>query len=369
MSESLTSSLRGGSIDSCLNEIDTRASEDTSSSFGQHVVVGPFSVLRQDSSAGAQVLASVECFSPHLQPLSQSQLHSDVIETNVSNRTEMANPLLAFYDADTVPSLSDSLQWDDLFELSLETIFETSYQTVDPLMAFETPTLAQTLFTTDQSWTAIAEGSSLGDTIEPVPAPTLVLSPAASTGHPNSAILTLAPKLLKHFKDTVIEHICALPITTKSPFEIINLASAVDTFAHLTFLRSTGITRAKLAGLYSLLSVSAAHLAGNPRFDVESQHTCSYWKSLSQAASYHATQYLQQSIKEENHRPHKAKYKDQVVATMNLMTYSVSKALAPILLQLVSADRIDFSDHDWRAKGCSSIYDRYRTPDAATRPR
>lgn len=321
MSESLTSSLLGDSVDSCLNEIDTRASEGVSSSLRQHVRVGPFSVLPRGSLMPAQPLGSEQASISN--PYSQPQLSTGTTEFDISNSVGITGQLLDLYDADTAPSLSDSLQWDDLFELGLDSMFDPSYQTIDPLLAFESSTLAQSSSTADQHLPGVANYPLFGNALAPGAVPTLWRSPATSAGYSSDEILTIAPRLLKHLKDTVIEHICALPITTKSPFEIVNLASAIDTLAHLTILQSSNVTRAKLAGLYSLLSASALHLSRNPRFDVESRYRSDYWESISQVARDHAIQYLQQSIKEENSKPNKAKYKDQVAATMNLMTYSV----------------------------------------------
>lgn len=318
----MVSGLLGVSVDACLNEIDTKAGENMSASSNRQVVVGPFSVLQPVPSADNQATATSD-ISTSTWPL---HLRSSAMIPGNEFLSEMetASPPPDLYDVNTVWNLDEFLQWDDLFDLGFDNALAPTCCATDPSLLFGTPSLAQSSVTVAPSSSTIADPPMSSNVPDPAYLPEALPSSALSSRVWDDEILELAPRLLKHFKKTVIEHVCALPITAKSPFEIINLSTAVDALAHLTFLQNNYVTLAKRASLYSLLAVSAVHLSRNPRYDTESGFSPRYWESISSAARYQAAKDLQRSINEESREPNKAKYKDQVAAAMNLMTYAVS---------------------------------------------
>jgi arginine metabolism regulation protein II len=93
----------------------------------------------------------------------------------------------------------------------------------------------------------------------------------------------------------------------------------------LTFLETEFVTNAKRAGLYGLLCLSANHLAKNPTFDLDLDRQDGYWDVVAQLCKAEAAHHLQRSFAEEIRGPNKAKYKDQLIATLNLLGVSVSR--------------------------------------------
>lgn len=321
MSDSTISALLGNSVDTCLSEIDARAGENSSAASNQHVVVGPFSVLRPGASTGHRATPSREIPASTWPP----QLHMPSGPAGYQNSGEIGTtlPLSEFYDIGTTFDWNDTLQWDDLFELGLDNTLDPFNSAIDPSLAFKSGGPTESSFAVMQSSLTFSNLPASKNPPSAGSIPGQLLPSAPSSRLLTEEVLRLAPSLLKHFKKNVIEHICALPITAKSPFEIVNLSIAVDSLAQLTFLESSRVTFAKCAGLYSLLAVSAFHLSRNTQYSTDSDCSPERLESISSAARDRAAEDLQRSIKEESRDPNKAKYKDQVAAAMNLMTYAV----------------------------------------------
>ncbi|KAF4990261.1 hypothetical protein FGRMN_8569 [Fusarium graminum] len=144
---------------------------------------------------------------------------------------------------------------------------------------------------------------------------------------PQLDLMTDAPLLLKHFNDDVISQMGSLPINEKSAWKTLHYPSAIITLSELTMLdvSKSQIKRANLATFYALIAVSAFHLSLNsitfPKFVRPGDH----WKSISSRTYEAAKQHFKLSLEKESQPgPHKAKYKEQLMA--------ISAVLATALL-------------------------------------
>lgn len=353
MSQSLTSGI-SGTVDACLSEVDSRANEKNSTFDG--VSVGPFSVFRQDTSSTAQ---------PESQAISSmtGELSSPLVPSAGHFPIDMVTP--SEFGMNSVMSMNDALQWDDLFALDLDLAFQSTNYLYDPLLIVNQPPLdiEQLPFPAQNS--QVDEAVAF-DESDPQTANDLSKEFLQPDGPSNfNELLSVAPLLLKHFQHNVIVHISALPITLKSPWRIVNLAAAVDSYAHLTFLESRHVSNARRAGLCGLLAIAAHHMSKNVMYDMNLDRPAHYWHSIFQTAKTEATRCLQLSLKEESSGLFKAKYKDHLVATLNLLAASVSSLYDPVLLCIVNAQCIEttywlltYQDLVRRTKRRSLLYGR-----------
>ena len=115
-------------------------------------------------------------------------------------------------------------------------------------------------------------------------------------------------------------------MTSKSLWETLNFNEAVSTIANLTYI-STGVTYARSANLHAILAISAYHLSKLPGNDISFEDIVVDWKDVVDAACQTAKRSLSQSLAEESSGQRKAKYKDQLMATLALFAFSVSYKL------------------------------------------
>ncbi|KAF5680040.1 transcription factor ARG81 [Fusarium heterosporum] len=144
---------------------------------------------------------------------------------------------------------------------------------------------------------------------------------------PQLDLMTDAPLLLKHFNDDVISQMGSLPINEKSAWKTLHYPSAIITLSELTMLdvNKGQIKRANLATFYALIAVSAFHLSLNPITFPKFVRPGDHWKSISSRTYEAAKQHLKLSLEKESQPgPHKAKYKEQLMA--------ISAVLATALL-------------------------------------
>lgn len=240
---------------------------------------GPFGVLRFQSNT-SQPDPSMTAKSP--------AMVSGAVSSSIM---PLDPPSDLSFDPMLVPDYS--LQWTDLFELDFDNFMGSG---LDSGGMGNTFTFPQPISPTQ---TAIFNSS-----IHPVtsPAPT--------------DLLQEAPALLRNFQDHVIPSMAGLPFGSKSPWRILNVASAVQTLAELTYLGQSNIQHAKLANIFGLLAASAFHLASNP--SSPSMQSPEHWMELFEAARSKAKSHLQHSLRFEISGPTKAKYKEQLMAILSL---------------------------------------------------
>lgn len=133
--------------------------------------------------------------------------------------------------------------------------------------------------------------------------------------------LTDASFLLKIFHDYVLPHITVISISESTPWRALHLSDAILTHGELTILSSQAISHARLANLYSLLASSALYVALNPiRPSADSPD---YWSHVADKNYSLAKHHIQASFKEETWGPHRASFKDQLMASCGMTQTAV----------------------------------------------
>lgn len=279
MSAQLAEQIGGtSSLENSLNRIDSW-SEQPNNSQPNGLAIGPFSVIDLNSTASS------------LQPVQSSD--------NVSLLDETPQSL------DTLNSLPDYLQWSDLFDLD----FENYLASLPELAGLDTAVTDDLL-----NNVPIDIPPQMGTAV-----PTVPFSP--STIMDDQDLKNEAPFLLKHFSEQVIPSIGALPFNTKSPWQILNVSAAVQTLADMTYLNRK-VKHANVANLYGLLACSAYFIASNPSSPIVSN--AAFWSDLAKKAGIRAKEHIQKSLQSELSNGDKAKYKDQLMALMSNLSYSLS---------------------------------------------
>lgn len=134
-------------------------------------------------------------------------------------------------------------------------------------------------------------------------------------------LLVDAKVLLKHFREFVIPQFGPLPMSSTSPWEILNWNAAVHTHADMTFLQSCNIKHASKANLFAILGCSAHTIAKTQLYP----DTMSHEKGLQilDYASRRAKEHMQESLRIETYGSQRAKYKDQLMAIFSLIALAV----------------------------------------------
>ncbi|KAJ9635390.1 hypothetical protein H2201_005782 [Coniosporium apollinis] len=257
MSTALRTDLGSTSVDASLTEIDAR-SKDPRSSNKEDIAVGPFGVLNFNLNA----------------TFTQSQnVHTD----DASAAEELPTDTPSTFDS--LMNLDDSLQWADLFELDFDNMLITQQAPfVSGVQDFfydsynignHEPLPLSNGSDTTTNRPQSAQNHVATDTALPEPLPSLVGIPASELELPADT-----QTLLKHFQDHVIAQMAALPIGSKSPWKILNLSSAVETLAEVTFLGGQNVKHAHAANFYGpLVNTISDRGDGTRRTDTSKTHT------------------------------------------------------------------------------------------------
>lgn len=320
MSTSLAASFPMNTVDSSLAELETK-SKDSAVSW-KDLSLGPFGVLNfnQPTEATEKSLEQDSSIPENVQPATPA-----VMEPLLQDMTPIS--------LDSWMGLDDSLQWADLFGFGSDNVFSMPNGAFDLPMSFgdepaavSEPHLSMMEEEPRLPATALSNAlSGAGSRLEPVD----------HSMQSIDMILNEAQSLLRNFKENVITRFSSLPITSKSPWEIISFTEAVNTLAHLSFLGTTTVTHAKKANLFAIVAMSAYYLTKNPLLDTQydrSGPNGHNWEELIQNSTLEAKRSLQASLKHELHGPNKAKYKDQLMGILSLMALSVgviTKACSP----------------------------------------
>lgn len=305
MSVGLVASLEANSVDGCLAELDRTKD--------RQVTVGPFGVL--DLGQAEQGVAS--------QGVAQ-QTDPGLTSNNLVPEPEpdTTSP----FSLDTLLGLDNTLQWGDLFDANPAYLFAA-----DPgRLALDAQGLPDSTWSwPDPQLTPVQidgmeqrvqpPGSSHSDmTGAPLTVP-LIQSPVLSDH--DAVTPDMAQYLLRHFRANLNSITRALPTGLKSPWEILNLAYAVQTFAELTFFEAKNVSHAAKANYWAVLSCAAYHANATPAARSSSSH--SPMESLAPMTLTKAKHHMQMSLKTEVQGKSRAKYKDQLMAILMLTNNSV----------------------------------------------
>lgn len=303
MSHGLIASLDTNSVDGCLAELDrTKANQAT---------VGPFGVLDLGQT-GPEVTSTSQVARPQEGPEPTSD--------NPFPEPATTSPL----SLDTLLGLDNTLQWGDLFDVNPAYLFaaDPGRLTFDghnslPESTWPWPESAQT--------PSRGPGSSHSEVTRVPPAVPPAQSPAA--GHRDAVVTPdVAQFLLRHFRENLSCITRALPTGLKSPWEILNLSFAVQTFADLNFLEAKRVSHAAQSNYWAVLSCAAYHASATPAGRAGSSHMHPSMESLASITLTKAKGHMQMSLKIEVHGKPRAKYKDQLMAILMLTNNSVRAA-------------------------------------------
>ena len=307
MSHGLVASLETNSVDGCLAELDRTKNH--------HATVGPFSVLdlgRTEPGPTSQVVAQ--------------QTDQELASDNPFPEPDTTSPL----SLDTLLGLDNTLQWGDLFDVNPAYLFaaDPGRLALDghglPDSAWTWPDPSQTSMQIDGIDQRIqASASSHSDMTGVPPNVPSVQSPNASDH--NAVTPDVAQFLLRHFRANLSSITRALPTGLKSPWEILNLSFAVQTFADLTFLETSHVSHAAQANYWAVLSCAAYHASVTPA--TRSGSTQPPVESLASITLTKAKSHMQMSLRAEVQGKSRAKYKDQLMAILMLTNNSVSTAV------------------------------------------
>lgn len=161
-----------------------------------------------------------------------------------------------------------------------------------------------------------------------------------------------AQYLLRYFRNNVIPQFGPLPMSCKSPWEILNWSNAVQTHAELTWLRGSNVKRANQANLLALLGC-AAHMVAKASPQSTELHPIRAVQIL-EYTSKCAKRHMQESLRLETFGEAKAKYKDQLMAIFSLIALAVSNSER---LKCSSVELM-ISDRNWELGRCKMLFDR-----------
>ena len=319
MSTALATDLTSGSVDASLAEIDAKSKDAAEWSSTGDIVIGPFGVLKPNTTTGGEITQLTppgEMNSPVENVMPPA---GEIVPNSPSS------PLI-----DSLLNPGEFLHWADLFGLESGLMGAATPQIPWGALDYHDPTSGASISETgmhdmsqghDQSG-AITHGgqNGMGPMITPQPTP-------ADSAPSSADILSDAPFLLKYFKDHVVAQMMCLPIGQKSPWVIINIPAAVLTLSDLTYLGKQNLNSARFANFYSILAMSAYHLARNPSLD--SNHSSEHWNKMTNQTYTLAKNRIQQSLKTEIHGLGKAKYKDQLMAISGMTAFAVRTTTSP----------------------------------------
>lgn len=311
MSHGLVASLEDySSVDGCLAELDRTKD--------RQVTVGPFGVL--DLGQAEQGVAS------QVAPVAQ-QTDADLTSDNPV--PEPGPDSTSPFSLDTLLGLDNTLQWGDLFDANPAYLFAA-----DPAgLALEAPGLPDSTWSWPDPQQPPMQVDCVGQGVQPSRSPHSGLTGASLTvpvaqslvvGDHDSVTPDMAQSLLRHFRANLHSITRALPTGLKSPWEILNLAYAVQTFADLTFFEAKNVSHAAKANYWAVLSCAAYHANATP-----AARSGSSQPSMEDTAAMTLTKakhHMQASLKTEVQGKSRAKYKDQLMAILILTNNSVRHA-------------------------------------------
>lgn len=320
MSASLRENLGSSSVDVSLAQLETQA-QNLQANEGS-VSCGPFGVLNMDtvpSEANQTVYTASSTTSNH------GQLTELNREDSLLGATSYSANLYA-----SIPNLSKTLQWPDLFTLGLNSgdgLRSPKHTTTIPQQRPGNPMFGNELSQDNNiaNWLSMCSTQGLDE----------MRLPEISTfaTEPDRQMIALvevdsvaeAQLLLKHFHDSVVSLMTPIPPKAKNYWIRLQLAEAVRILSELSYLRTGKVTYANAANLYGILACSAYHLSNIPM--VQTTKEPEYWMNLFTRLKHQADVHMQVSVHEEQNCPRKASYRDQLMAFLTLVACNVSQYL------------------------------------------
>lgn len=325
MSKALQSEFTAKNLDQSIIEIDVKCKDECTDT-DRGVSIGPFGAFmlpRQTLPPRLCVDADIgsnDSAGDDVPNLSTSQ---DVSESGLNNLPSVGS-FGSFEDMDHL------LQWNDLFDLDFPEANGI------PMAGVPADMGATFAFPADQ-WHLGGKHPGEAEYDEPSQDHQRDTTADAIGADGDSPALKLlvnesftsktSELLLRYFKDQVVDHMSTMPVPKRSPWEILNLEASMLTFMRLGFPMPQQISNASVANFMALLALSATHLAAQPleRRLIDPEGV-SQWCEVSEKAASQAKKCLQLSLQHELYGPQHAKYKDQLMAILAMLTFSVGKS-------------------------------------------
>ncbi|OQV10687.1 Fungal specific transcription factor domain-containing protein [Cladophialophora immunda] len=303
--ESMSKALRSGfaqkPVDESLSELDARCRDGAPGS-ANDLAVGPFGAFSLNP--------------PPQTNIPRSDSPRPIVEQQTIDSFQGENALPSVESVGSLSDMHDFLDWPDLFDLELAS-YDIFPQTFDGE--------AQEIFPGQVS--PVPQINKYDDVELERRNNHHGIIPTSLVSRDRETRVTLAEVdpaeaqlLLTHFKDHVISQLRIMPIEKKSPWEANNLNSAIMTLARLTYMTSQPITHAALVNLQALLALSAKNLAAQDAQHDESSSV--YWQDFATSIVNKAKENLQCSLRNETRGTGAAKYKDQLMAILTMLTYA-----------------------------------------------
>lgn len=304
MTSALVNDIAAFSVDDSLADLDSQTRELDEQPEG-NLSIGPFGVFNS-----LQVVTSC----PDMTTKSPQEIPpiNDALMSPLEKIPEIISapdqPLTCPANAeDLLGSLDPYLQWDDIFNLDTS---PTNWNITPPASDAANHTL--------QAWASPPRGLLSGPmNSSPQYDRHTIQSPSTKED-----ILSEAPMMLRHFQENVLPHIIWAPMARKSPWSVLSIPAAMIALDRLTYMKQNMVNHANIANLYAILACSAYHLSLNSDFtpDTPSQ----FWDHVAATAHEESKAQIHTSLDAELSGPHKAKYKEQLMALLSLTTYCVS---------------------------------------------
>ena len=322
MAASMHAGLVGGSLDASLEELEMRL-HDPEITPSKDFSIGPFGVINVPRAE----MPDAE--------LDQTMSHRSDVST--ANDGQAQESFLSMRDCE---ALNDSLLPElDLFgaDIDFTGLLPGPFDMMDSLVS--NPVVDRALGGTQQNSLALGEytkahrverrQTSRSDSID------------MTVSHPKTSADALADAsfLLKVFHDYVLPHITVISVSESTPWRALHLPDAILTHGEVTILSSQAISHARLANLYSLLASSALYVALNTI--QPSADSSDYWNHVADQNYSLAKHHIQMSFKEESRGPHRASFKDQLMASCGMTQTSVwfhTHTFSRISCMLIFAD-------------------------------
>ncbi|KAF5024071.1 hypothetical protein F66182_3867 [Fusarium sp. NRRL 66182] len=165
---------------------------------------------------------------------------------------------------------------------------------------------------------------------EVIPCPRGV--PQGNAGHPG--LPEEAGSLLRHYRDSMAGHRSAMRAKRKSPWEMIFLPCALETFAELSLWNEASHTRSAL--FYTLLAHSALQLD----LSQTPSTLTSNWKDIGLRNHDRAQNHLRHALQEEMFGPRQASYKELLMAILAMAMTSLHSGARAFRIFLLDAERL-----------------------------
>ncbi|UZP32352.1 hypothetical protein NXS19_000168 [Fusarium pseudograminearum] len=324
MSDELSQSLETRTAASLLADIDSAGEKMAVDNSGSALIRGPFGVFQ---SIGESISPDTIEFSP---------------DTNTDDTfTSMYPETDGFIEDIQRSDWPDQLPTDelDIFTASLDPHFEIID---DPSLVDQVHDCSMTSFFMDDHTGAeglIFSPGFMSQVIgppEPGPEENLDSEPVTDiipypreTPHSRASIPEEAGHLLRHYRQNMARR-STMQAKRKSPWEIIFLPCALETFAELSLWNEASHTRSSI--FYTLLAHSALqlHISGSD----------SNWKEIGLKNHERAQSHLRQALQHEMFGPKQASYKELLMAILAMAMTSLHNGTRAFRIFLLDAERL-----------------------------